>query len=308
MHPNASMGAIHHLLARMGYAKLDRYGLLLTSEGRILSSRPAVLDDGLGGRIVGWEEGDLAAMELERWAPMLPAGKPVPATAKPVPPAPKLATASRVAVAMAPTVPAPARPAIPLAAKPQAAPVAVPVVFALTAAPVIEAAGEEPQDDDEWEWTIAVARARAAAEEAERAAAAPKFMPVVRTAPIAVVAQKRQVVTTPPPLPAVEEDTQVKAPIVAAPPVKVTPPAYPKTIIPVPQLPRAVDPAMVRPPVIARGSGPQVSPPLRRVPRGTERVEDTVRTMAAPANDDKTSPGVALPPSGGGRRVAAKQR
>ena len=43
----------------------------------------------------------------------------------------------------------------------------------------------------------------------ERAAAAPKFMPVVRTAPIAVVAQKRQVVTTPPPLPAVDEDTQV---------------------------------------------------------------------------------------------------
>jgi hypothetical protein len=183
------------------------------------------------------------------------------------------------------------------------------VVFALTAPPVIEAAAEEPQDDDEWEWTIAVARARAAAEEVERAAAAPKFMPVVRTAPIAVVAQKRQVVTTPPPLPAVEEDTQVKAPIV--PPVTVTtvtPPAFPKTRIPVPQLPRAADPAMVRPPVIARGSGPQVSPPLRRVPRGTERVEDTVRTMAAPANDDKTSPGVALPPSGGGRRVAAKQR
>src|SRR6185312_4149149 len=132
------MGAIHNLLARMGYVKLDRYGLLLTSEGRILSSRPAVLDDGLGGRIVGWEEGDLAAMELERWAPMLPAGKPDPAAAKPVRPALKLATASRVAVAMAPTVPAPARPPIPLAAKPQAAPVTVPVVFALTAPPVIE--------------------------------------------------------------------------------------------------------------------------------------------------------------------------
>ena len=116
-------------------------------------------------------------------------------------------------------------------------------------------------------------------------------------------------------MPAVEEDTQVKAPILppapvkaVTPPVQVIPPVLPKTIIPVPQLPRVTDPSLVRPAVTARGSGPQVSPPLRRVPRGTDRIEDTVRTAAAPANDDKTSPGVALPPSGGGRRVAAKQR
>jgi hypothetical protein len=76
--------------------------------------------------------------------------------------------------------------------------------------------------------------------------------------------------------------------------------ATPKTIIPVPQLPRVVDPSLVRPPVVA---------PLKRVPRATNRVEDTVRTHAAPpANDDKTQPGIALPPSGGGRRVAAKQK
>ena len=323
------MGAIQHLLERMGYVKLDRYGLLLTPEGRILSSRPAILDDGLGGRIVGWDEGDLAAMELERWVPAQPPRKPTRL-------APKRATARAVAVATAPTLPPPPRPPVPLAAKgvAPAAPVAaapeparpahvaVPVVFALTGTPAVEAAGEEPQDDDEWEWTIAVARARAAADEAERAAAAPKFMPVVRTAPIAVVAQKRQAVTTPPPLPAVEEDTQVKAPIVppapvkavippikaVTPPVQVIPPVLPKTIIPVPQLPRVTDPSLVRPAVTARGSGPQVTPALRRVPRGTDRIEDTVRTAAAPANDDKTSPGVALPPSGGGRRVAAKQR
>jgi hypothetical protein len=284
MQSHAFMGAIQNLLERLGYVKLDRYGLLLTPEGRILSSRPAVLDDGLGGRIVGWQTGDLAAMELERWAPAQRAAS----AGKPGRPAPKQATASAVAVAMAPTIPAPARPPVPLAAQPVAPAVAVPVVFALTPAPVVEAAAEVPHDEDEWEWTIAVARARAAADEAERAAATPKFKPVVRT-----------MVTTPPPLPVVEEDTQVKA---------VVPPPMPKTIIPVPQLPRAANPALVRPPVLARGSGPQVSPPLRRVPRGTDRVEDTVRTMAAPANDDKTSPGVALPPSGGGRRVAAKQR
>ena len=72
MHSSGVMGAIDNLLERMGYVKLDRYGLLLTPEGRILSSRPAVLDDGLGGRIVGWDEGDLAAMELDRWAPARP--------------------------------------------------------------------------------------------------------------------------------------------------------------------------------------------------------------------------------------------
>jgi hypothetical protein len=78
--------------------------------------------------------------------------------------------------------------------------------------------------------------------------------------------------------------------------------ATPKTIIPVPTLPRAIDPSLVRPaaPVVA---------PLKRVPRSTNRIEDTVRTQAAPpANDDKTQPGIMLPPSGGGRRVAAKQK
>ena len=102
MHAHARMGAIQNLLGKLGYAKLDRYGLLLTAEGRVLSQRPSVLDDGLGGRIVGWEDGDLAAMELEPWEPARPAKK--------------RATARRVAVAMAPTIPAPARPPVPLAA------------------------------------------------------------------------------------------------------------------------------------------------------------------------------------------------
>lgn len=282
------MGAIQNLLERLGYVKLDRYGLLLTQDGRILSARPAMLDDGLGGRVVGWQDGDLAAMQLERWAPA-PSAAGAPRAAGP---APQQATGSAVAVATAPTIPVPARTPVSLAAKPVAAAVAVPVVFALTPAAAVEAAAEEPQDEDEWEWTIAVARARAAADEAERAAGASKLQPVVR-----------RVITKPPAVPAVEEDMQVKA--VVAPPM---PRPMPRTIIPVPQLPSAANPAMVRPPVLARGSGPQVSPPLRRVPRGTDRLEDTVRTTPAPANDDKTSPGVALPPSGGGRRVAAKQR
>ena len=290
MQSHARMGAIHNLLGKLGYAKLDRYGLLLTPDGRVLTQRPHVLDDGLGGRIVGWEDGDLAAMELEPWEPARPAKK--------------RATARRVAVAMAPTIPAPARPPVPLAAPAPAPVIAAPVAVA-PPAPVADA--EEPEEDD-WEWVVAIARARAAAEEAEQAAAAPKFIAPVQTKPVAMVAAKHVVAAkpTPPPLPPPGEDTKVgmapKAPVVA-----------PKTIIPVPTLPRATDPSLVRPPVIARGSGPQVAPaaqpPLRRVPRSTDRIEDTVRTQAAPpANDDKTQPGIMLPPSGGGRRVAAKQK
>ena len=300
MHTHARMGAIQNLLGKLGYAKLDRYGLLLTPDGRVLTQRPHILDDGLGGRIVGWEDGDLAAMELEPWEPARPAKK--------------RATARRVAVAMAPTIPAPARPPVPLAAKVVApaalAPVAAPVVAAPAPAPVVVApptpapvveAADEPEEDD-WEWVVAIARARAAAEEAEQAAAAPKFTAPVQSKPVAA----RHAVPakpTPPPLPPPGEDTKVG---IAPKPATVV---APKTIIPVPTLPRAADPSLVRPPVVARGSGPQVAQqPLRRVPRSTNRIEDTVRTSAAPANDDKTSPGIALPPASGGRKVAAKQR
>ena len=80
------MPAIHQLMKRLGFVRLDRYGLVLTPEGRIMSLRPAVLDDGLGGKIVGWQEGDLAAMELEPWEPFRPASQ--------------RAVASRVAITM----------------------------------------------------------------------------------------------------------------------------------------------------------------------------------------------------------------
>ncbi len=320
MHSHARMGAIQNLLGKLGYVNLDRYGLLLTPDGRVLSQRPAVLDDGLGGRIVGWEDGDLAAMELEQWEPARPAKK--------------RATARRVAVAMAPTIPAPARPQAPLAARivapaapvvvapaPAVAPAAAAAPFAAAPAPApavvapptqppaVEAA-DEPEDDD-WEWVIAIARARAAADEVETAAAAPKFI-AAQTQPMAKVATPapaaKHVVAAkpvPPPLPPPGEDTKLG--VKSYEPPKRAP--SPKTIIPVPQLPRVTDPSLVRPAVVARGTGPQASQaPLRRVPRSTNRIEDTVRTAPAPANDDRTSPGIALPPASGGRKVAAKQK
>ena len=347
------MGAIHNLLERLGYVKLGRYGLLLTPDGRILSQRPAVLDDGGGNKIVGWQESDLAAMELEKWEPPRPARK--------------KATAIRVAVATAPTIPAPARPMLPQVAAVVApavklpglvAPVApppAPVVAAPVIAPTVPAsvdAAEEAGDDD-WEWTIAVARARAAAEEAEQAAAQPKFVkppfqaeptrtepafkaePTVETSaprpvkPVASIAKPLPKVASAPTVSNFFQDAPKTQPMAkVAEPAPLPPPpvtqakrpatedgedwekviakarvsAIPKTIIPVPTLPRAMDPSLVRPaaPVVA---------PLKRVPRATNRIEDTVRTQAAPpANDDKTKPGIMLPPSGGGRRVAAKQK
>jgi hypothetical protein len=138
------MRAIDSLMKKLGLVKLDRYGLALTPEGRVMSMRPAVLDDGFGGRIVGWEDGDLAAAELEAW----------PAAARPRPAAP----------------PPPVRTA-PLA-------VAAPPMVARPAAPVV--AGEREEDD--WEWTIAIARARAAAEDTEQALTPPPATPTARSA------------------------------------------------------------------------------------------------------------------------------
>src|SRR5690349_11907119 len=129
------MPALDSLLKRLGFVRIAHYGLVLTPEGRIMSLRPAVLDDGLGGRIVGWPDGDLAAMELQKWEPARPAPMP--------------AVATRLAITP-PPIPLP-RPTKPVA-------VVVP-------APVVAAPAQV--EEDEWEWEIALARARAAAEESE---------------------------------------------------------------------------------------------------------------------------------------------
>jgi len=167
--------ALSGLFRRLGFVKLDDFGLILTPEGRILSARSVVLDDGIGGKIVGWREDDLAAMELERWEPALPrkAGKKV------VPAMPQ--AAKTVAPAGPPPLPGvrPFTGTMPLAAPLPTPPVALPVVAPVAAAPapiakpapapVVAAPVEE---DDEWEWEIAVARARANAEWAAEAAEA----------------------------------------------------------------------------------------------------------------------------------------
>ncbi len=155
------MTLVDRLLKRLGLVKLSRFGLVLTAEGRIMSLRPArsaVLDDGFGGRIVGWHDHDLAAMELDQ---------------VPLAPAPQRAVAPAVAIAL-PPVP---RPPVPKAPPVIAVPVPVP-------APVVAAA--EEMDEDDWEWHIALARARAVAEEADQKAAQARFrdtIPTVRPVP-----------------------------------------------------------------------------------------------------------------------------
>ncbi|MDQ3368218.1 MAG: hypothetical protein M3680_22570 [Myxococcota bacterium] len=155
-------------MKRLGFVKLAPYGLLLTPEGRIMSLRPAVLEDGLGGRIVGWRDGDLAAMELQKWEPARPASNQAIATRVAVAtPQRWLPRDTPTALSTIPEVVAVTRVAPVAPVTPVAAAVATP------AAPVVAATAEV--DEDDWQWVIALARARAVAEESE--AVAQTFQP-----------------------------------------------------------------------------------------------------------------------------------
>ena len=278
------MGAIDKLANKLGFVRVAKYGLVHTPDDRILSTRPTVLDDGVGGKIVGWLESDLAAMELERWgqARLAPPKK----IELPKP-------AAMVALAHAPTVQAPVVAApvavAPVVAAPPPAPKPLPGMTPYVAPPP-QVAPEPVVEEDEWEWEIAVARARAEAQpvaEPEPAPIPAARTPKVTAQPVAAMAKQVVKVLAPEPKPAAPAPKFVSTP---------------GTVIPVPALPQVADPRMVRPAIVP------ASPP-RRFPKATGRVEDTIRTHAAPAaNDDKTSPAIALPPAGGARRVAAKQR
>src|SRR5688500_14448610 len=99
------MPAIDNLLKRFGFVRLSRYGLVLTPEGRIMSLRPEVLDDGMGSRIVGWQDRDLAAVELAKWEPARPA--PQRAVATRLATAPVVTPIVRIPPLVAPPAPPP---------------------------------------------------------------------------------------------------------------------------------------------------------------------------------------------------------
>lgn len=316
------MPAIQTLMKRLGFVKLSQYGLVLTPEGRIMSLRPAILDDGLGGKIVGWPDNDLAAMELQQWEPARPAAREAVATRVAVPP---------------PPLPLP---------RPAPAPVApAPVVVA----PAV--AQPEQTDEDEWEWEIALARARVAAEEAEAAAASVRTRARLDTIPPPPTSQPRLAVVRIPPRartepittldfedqttpsselvqvariaerPAVPAERPAQAapigvrkpaptpalPVATIPPkaepaarVQVRPGTAPPTVIPIPKLPSVKDRQAQIQPVIsaaptrptrtrfAKGTGPVPGPALRT----TTHVGVAPPPPVRPAED--TSPG--LPP------------
>src|SRR5262245_31974665 len=116
------MSIVRHMLERLGFARLRDYGLILTPDRRVMTTRTRILDDGFGGRIVGWADDDLATMELGTWGEVS---------------APRRAVPSRLIAPPAPS-----------AAPPPALP---PVNAAPTLAPL-----PPPEPDEEaWEWEIA---------------------------------------------------------------------------------------------------------------------------------------------------------
>src|SRR5687768_4485877 len=108
------MGTIQRVLERFGFVRLRDYGLLLTPDRRVLSTRSDVRDDGFGQRVVGWADDDLVTMELPAWSTA-----PEQQAAQPPPPRPR-----RAKTTAPPPIPSTAPPK-PIAAAPE--PVTMPV-------------------------------------------------------------------------------------------------------------------------------------------------------------------------------------
>jgi hypothetical protein len=327
------MPVIQRLLERWGFVKLDRYGLVRTPEDRILSMRPAVLDDGTGGRIVGWRDNDLAMAELPAWSAATPAVT-RPAILPPMDAAPSqvsrpsMAKASEMAQVPV-AVPVAADPpqvdassAVPTASERAQVPAAPDTVMPVPVAP------EPTVDEDDWEWKIALARARAGAEEAETGAAegpppspalspAPSAGPsrapaVTKTRPMAVIASEVDY-----------EDYSVTAPAPVMPLSRVAPqaaaPATPRAVAPSTVAPSTVIPVPALPSVQSIAKSGRFAPVVRtastsappdapaRFAKNIGSVDQTATLVIAPplSDDtvpnlsigDKTRPGVALPPA-----------
>jgi hypothetical protein len=291
------MPAIDSVMKKLGFVKIAKFGLVLTPEGRLMSMRPVVLDDGFGGKIVGWQDGDLAAAELEQWQPR--------GAVRPASPA---AVASRVAAPRppVPTQPLPVvrapAPAIPTRAAPvAAAPVAIvrehvmPIAAIQPPAPALIVAPPPVVEEDDWEWTIAIARARAAAEDVEVAvvaAQAPQRRKRADTLPPPMIAKAPAPIT---PVTSVTENAGS---------VRVAPPT-PSTVIPIPRMPSASPRSSSIAPVVRQTLPTPILPtPPRRFAKGTSPVlpqsaaalEPPVKPPV-PAMSDDTIPNISLPPA-----------
>ena len=200
------MGAINRLLKRWGYARLDEFGLLLTADDRIVATRPMVLDDGLGAPVVGWRDGDLAAIELAPWTRPADQRPSQPRAQRPA------STAQRMRVPAASMPPAsPAQPAIAAPAEPVAvADLAQPAI----ADPVAPAAAADLAPPA----VAAPAAPVAALDLAQPAIPAPIAVPV---APAVAASLARPAIAAP--IEPAHAATADPAPRVAAPPIEAEP-------------------------------------------------------------------------------------
>ena len=139
------MPVINQLLQKFGYIKLADFGLVLDSDGRVVSLQDSSLIDGSGGRVVGWRAGDVGPAVLAVW----PGARPPVATAVPI-----------------------EKPRVVL---PQAAQIMTAVQTPLEPSSVTE--------EDEWAWEIALARARAATPDVVERCAAPLRKPAIAAQP-----------------------------------------------------------------------------------------------------------------------------
>jgi hypothetical protein len=245
------MGAVVKLLERLGFVRLRDFGLIISPERRLLTTRSAVLDDGFGGIVVGWSDSDLATTELTRW------GTTSAVSAKPVsPPQPMIAPV----LAPQPTklAPVPPREPMKLAPVPPPQPIKLAPARPLSvelAAGAAEQVAPQPCEDspDEWEWEIAMARARAASEDAAPSSPNPAPRPITPRA-------KRPA----------DDDAPTQVVVANRVPVAQSEPKRswgdsPRTIIPVPTLPTSTDRRLVR----GFGELTGKAPPLRRFPSAT---------------------------------------
>jgi hypothetical protein len=300
------MGTIHKLLERFGFVRLRDFGLLLTAERRVLTMRTTILDDGFGECVVGWVDGDLATMELATWGTARPTPKP--ALPKPVPTPPKPVATKPTPALKPPPIPptrASVQPIVEVASPPveeaweweiavaRARADAVPATrVPARPDPIVAPPPDEPEElEEEWDWEIAVARARAETNLAPRLA--PSISPPASLpGPAAPVVSPRksgphatQWAAKEPPSPwnadtaicPMERYARITEEQLAA------AESRPRTIIPIPSLPAAVDARLVRP----LDHYTRTLPAPRRFPRSTNQ-----RIAAAPANDDHTSPTV----------------
>jgi hypothetical protein len=279
----AAFEKLDKLMQRMGFVRLQRYGLLLTPDDRVVSLRPAVLDDGLGARVVGWRDNDLASAELPAWNP---AGPPTPAPQRrlaPPPPPP------RAALMISPVAtPGPLAP-MPMFASPPAA--FAPEATHYAATPIVKTprVSTSPVEED-WEWTLAAARARAA-DAPVAAAAAPVAAAPAAQAPVAPKTAPLRRVTPAPAEPRSPQPHLIEA-AGSERTTDVTPaqPVVASTVIPIPTLPRIAQSSstsLYRPEPVVRAPASPSSLPVqpRRLARGTRPVDkDVTHTeIAAPA-------------------------